>query len=226
MTFIRHQLRHAALTIGSALALGCTGVTINDGDPTSDASTCPAEPGAVSLAFSNGSVASKSNCLGIAGQLWSSSDGHSTITPRFAGSTACIQGQVAQVVGKDYDTYWGVVAGLNLNQPPNSAAKAYDAATHGLSGFQLELSGTEQPASTRMRIQLQDTQDGFYCQAGVTSAARDYQLAAFHEDCWTTTPGRAPPPSSLLSVALMITAQEAAPLPFDVCFTLAGLHTD
>jgi hypothetical protein len=225
MIFVRNELTLSVLTIGCVLALGCTGVTINDGDSNGDGATCT-EPGAVALTPTSGSVMSKSNCLGIQGDLWSSSDGHSSVTPVFLADTACIRGQVAQVVGKDYDTYWGVVAGLNLNQPPNGQAKAYDATAHGLSGFNLGLSGTAQPPAARMRIQLQDTQDHFYCQAGVTSAARDYQLADFHENCWTTAPGGTPPPSSLKSVALMITAEDAAPLSFNLCLALAGLHAD
>jgi hypothetical protein len=208
----------ATLGVVSLLALGCTGLTI-DGDAPVDCSGVEAAP-----IQPLGGLHAVSSCGGIQGDAWTATDGHSTMSARTTDRGVCVDGQIAQVVGKNYTAYWGAAVGINLNQPTNQPAKAYDADRNGVEGFYFELMGTSVPPSTRLRAQLIDMNGANFCHAGV-GAGESLLLGEFKQDCFATTPGSPPNRAQLSSVAVAITAADAAPLSYSLCVGFTALLT-
>ena len=93
-----------------------------------------------------------------------------SVPPSFSGKVAaggkiCVKGTAPQVIGGDYDNYWGAAVGFNLNQLPGSdIANAYT----GLTGVEFTLTDatggalpTSQAAAMRVAIDGADAKE--YC---------------------------------------------------------------
>jgi len=192
------------------------------------------------LSFTSGVVPPGSNTFGIAGPIYTFSDGAgSTITPNCTTDTcfsdlngpgaACVSGTGVTVglnsAGTDYDysTYWGAAMQLDLNNPTYAAMaqQAYVASAHGVTGFQFTFQN-KASSTVRLVYKIRDTSSNTvvdYC-LDLKTATSVIHFSDVHQSCYLSPPGPALTPAladHLEEISWQVPTTPAGPTAFSFC---------
>ncbi len=211
------------VSAGGTFATGGAAGTVAQGGSGGSAQTCASNPLPID---ETGWVDITSNGCGIQGPWYwfydavgtTVNDAVADTPPYRVGSGMCLSGST--VVDETYAAY-GATIGFDLSQPtPGGASVPYDATSHGITGFQVTISGSF----------TQELRLGFAPISPNTQAAPFFSITApgvynvlFSQAqvpiSWTVpNAGETVNPSSVASVQLQISGGDVA-ASFDVCIT-------
>jgi hypothetical protein len=163
-----------------------------------------------------GWISRATNCVGIQGAIFTYDDpGLSYAVITSANGRICVAGTLGQVINNDFDTTWGAVVAVQLNNPITpSTALAYDATAYGVDGFRFTIAGTL-PNEVLVQYQLEGS-GAIYCQVLSGPGLQTSNLANAHPDCWEPGNTATPDPTKLTMLEFMLRAT-AAEQAFDFC---------
>ncbi len=177
----------------------------------------------------DGWVHIEENTVGVQGAIYTFSDPLSSISPatfESSGRSFCVSGQATQVPCTtpddcDYSTYWGVGAGMNLNEPPGGVPGPYNATAAGVTGISFDITGATVPLSMRFKaVVAGDSTD--YC-TGPTLEPRAgtnfVLLSDLSANCYEVPAGGPPNASQLEAIQWQVFTNSQSAVPFDFCIS-------
>ena len=166
--------------------------------------TATAAPSCWALALNASTHTTASNCLDIHG--WNSAvvdeTSETTLTTSYANGKVCLQGQLAT-------EGWGIVYNLTF-----ADTAPWDAATHGVSGFELEVSGPTAPPKVEVIYTVNGNQD--FCRELQPVVSATVPFSSTHPDCSTAPAAAAPDRTALTHLRLHFPVSASARA-FDFC---------
>lgn len=180
----------------------------------------PSEVEQCPIPYCDGWAPADANCANIQGSFYlfhdQESGGSSTIyaAPGTGGNQICVAGYVNQVLGSQYDVYWGAGFGMSLNQPAiDQAPEPYDAEAASVVGFGFYVNALPY-GELRFTVRGED----FYCTQVLSTGYSEYLLADLTKGCWEldSTPHDY---SGLMSIEWHFVSNGQTSYDFSVCMS-------
>ena len=207
-------------TVGTGGTIGGTGGTAGVGGAVCQAlpATCAANREALELSPLAGYVARSSNCAGVQGAVVAFADTvGSQISVTSANDDICVSGTAVHAVNGNFDSYWGAVVALELNNDGVGNLLPYNATSNGVGGFVLSLTGAGIPSDLRFRVAVSGQSTAYCAPLASNTLPQFVNLVDTHPQCWlggdVTTPDR----TRLERIELQIPSQAVADVPFNFC---------
>jgi hypothetical protein len=182
------------------------------------------EPGSAGV---TGWIEGDNNCVGIQGAVQVGADlAGSTITLTETDGKICVSGYAARVVGSDFDSYWGAMVTVQLNNPGTGAALPYDATTYGVDGFSFSIVGEAVPPEIRPTLIVSTSTIDQYCKRICAAGDQSMLLSQAHLDCWEGSAGATPSPTTLTTLRFSIPSVATGDTLFDFCIEDLAAITD
>jgi hypothetical protein len=149
----------------------------------------------------------------------------SSITLTETNGKICVSGHAEQVVGEDFDAYWGAFVSIQLNNPGTGVANPYNSTTYGVDGFEFTLTGEDIPVEIRPTLVVNGSTTQ-YCKRICDSGVQSMLLSQAHADCWEGDTGATPSATALTFLRFAIPSIEAGDVTFDFCIDELAAITD
>jgi hypothetical protein len=182
------------------------------------------EPGTAGV---TGWIEGDNNCVGIQGAVQVGADlAGSTITLTETDGKICVSGYAARVVASDFDSYWGAMVTVQLNNPGTGAALPYNATTYGVDGFSFSIVGEAVPPEIRPTLIVSTSTIDQYCKRICAAGDQSMLLSQAHLDCWEGSAGATPSPTTLTTLRFSIPSVTTDDTLFDFCIEDLAAVTD
>jgi len=181
----------------------------------------PISPG---MTPNTGWIDRASNCAGIQGNIYATADSMgSVVTVTQRNDDICFEGQTEQVVGSDFETYWGVRITIELNNDGMGGVDPYRAGTYGVDGFYWAVTGSLwRDTRPTLRVEGRATE---YCvqRCGQGSSML---INEAHPVCSQGVSTTTPDPYRLTLLEVLIPATSQGDMAFDFCMEELSAITD
>jgi hypothetical protein len=165
------------------------------------------------------------NDFGIEGDWGQVASSGNTVTTDFKGTKACVKGTALKVGTKagstelDWDSYWGAVMTLSLNNNgPGTSTLPYNAPENGFAGIEVTLTGNVIPDTLLLKFKAYGLNDNFCIKLSKPkSGSRQRLLTSEARAACEVTPGAAIDPSKLENFELHIVPSPEKDVPYDLC---------
>jgi hypothetical protein len=207
--------------VGGTAGSGGSGGQLNCGVPGAGLELIP-EPGTDA---DSGWISGTSNCVGIEGTIFGYTDElGSTISIVESDGRICVEGEATAVLNGNFLDYWGSVVAFELNHQ-EGVALAYDADAYGVTGFALQISGSNVPE--RLRVRYRDVSDEEFCVAVSGAGSYSVSLDATHPECWEPGDTSTPDPGEITRLEVHVVSENGGDIPFDFCIdNITAIQSD